>query len=262
MQILALDDEAGGLKILLRAIQGAAPEADVEGFNVVWDALDFAKKTKVDVAFLDIQMPDLTGLEVAKRLKKMNPDVNIIFSTGYSEYALEAMKMHSSGYLMKPITKKDVAAELASLRNPISNGADDKRIRIKTFGNFDIFLDGKPITFKRSKAKEILAFLVDRRGSTCTRKDIAAYVFEDRDYSRATQTYLTQVLKNMTVTLEEMGIPEFLIIGQNSYAINAELATCDSYDYLDGIPEALNQFHGEYMIQYSWAEESTYQFYE
>lgn len=155
MQILALDDEAGGLKILLRAIAGAAPEADVEGFNVVWDALAFAKETKVDVAFL-----------------------------------------------------------------------------------------------------------IDRRGSTCTRKNIAAYVFEDREYSRATQTYLTQVLKNMTVTLEELGIPEFLVLGQNSYAVNMDLVTCDSYDYLDGVPEALNQFHGEYMIQYSWAEESTYQFYE
>lgn len=62
--------------------------------------------------------------------------------------------------------------------------------------------------------------------------------------------------------LEELGIPGFLVIGQNSYAVNTDLATCDSYDYLDGDPEALNQFHGEYMIQYSWAEESTYQFYE
>lgn len=262
MIILALDDEPGALKILCRAIESAQPDAQLYRFTQTEQALSFAEGSPVDVAFLDIRMPGITGLEVAKRMKKMHPALNVIFTTGFSEYAIDAIRLRSSGYLMKPVTKNDVALELAQLRNPVKNPDIDKRIHIHTFGAFEVFVDGMPLIFHRERAKEVLAYLVDRRGSTVTRKGLAAALFEDREYTRTTQAYLTQLVNHLRKTLSDATVGDLLICEYNAYAVNTGAFTCDAYDYLDGDPGAINLFHGEYMSQYSWAEGRIFRFYE
>jgi len=262
MIILALDDEPGALKVLTRTIEGACPDAQLHGFVEVSEALAFAERNPVDIAFLDIQMPGMSGLEVAKRMKKNHPKLNVIFTTGFSEYAIEAIKLRSSGYLLKPITKNDVAIELESLRNPVPATVSEKRIYIRTFGSFEVFSDGTPLIFHRERAKKLLAYLVDRRGSTVTRKELAAVLFEDKSYSRSTQTYLTQLMNHLRKTLSQMNASGVLVSDYNAYAVDTEKFDCDAYDYLKGEADAINRFHGEYMSQYSWAEERLFQFYE
>ena len=133
-----------------------------------------------DVAFLDIEMPGMTGLELALQMKKTCPNLNIIFVTGYSSYALEAIEMHSSGYIMKPATKDKIKTELDNLRSPIEPTIEKKErnIQVHCFGNFEILLDGKPVPFHRSKAKELLAYLVDRKGAGIERAELAAALWE------------------------------------------------------------------------------------
>lgn len=261
MKILAVDDEQGALKLLVRAITGACPDDTIFSFQSSTKALQCARENHIDVAFLDIQMPEITGLELAKRLKKINPNINIIFSTGYSEYAVDALKLRSSGYLMKPITRSDVQTELSNLRNPIA-AEETSYVFAKTFGNFDLFVKGKILVFPREKSKEVLAYLIDRHGSAVTRKEMAAIIFEDREYTRATQAYLTQIIKNLKKVLDEAEIGDIFVTGQNTYAVDVTKIRCDAYEYLEGDAEALNAFHGEYMCQYSWGEEQMYQFYE
>lgn len=262
MIILALDDELGALKILCRAIESVRPDAQLHSFTQVKEALAFADTSPVDIAFLDIRMPVMTGLEVAKQMKRKHPELNVIFTTGFSEYAVDAIKLRSSGYLMKPITKNDVAMELEHLRNPVKDSQTERRVHIRTFGAFEVFADGMPLIFHRERTKELLAYLVDRRGSTVTRKELAAALFEDREYSRATQAYLSQLVNHLRRTLSEAMIGDMLISQYNAYAVNTAFFTCDAYDYLDGDPGAINLFHGEYMSQYTWAEGRIFQFYE
>ena len=111
MKILCVDDEPLMLQMLELSIQEAKPDAEVFAFEDQDELLEEAKKGDCDIAFLDIHMRGMTGVELAKELKKVNPKMNIIFVTGFSEYAGEAMKMHASGYIMKPVTKEKVEEE-------------------------------------------------------------------------------------------------------------------------------------------------------
>lgn len=255
MKIIALDDEAGALKLMEKTIRAVCPDDELRFFTDPALAVSECKKDPPDVAFLDINMPGITGLQVAKKLKAIHPMVNIIFATGYSEYAAEAFNMRASGYLTKPVTTRDVKKELENLRNPVETDNKKKGVYLKTFGNFDIFADGRPLTFQRGPAKEVLAYLTNMKGSTVTRKELAAILFEDEEYTRSAQSYITQIIKSLRNTLEEAKIGDILLIEHNSYALDVSKVSCDAYDFMNGVPEAVNSFKGEYMLQYSWAED-------
>lgn len=145
MKIIALDDEELALEGLMDAIRKAAPDAELEGFSYAEDVLEFIKDHTCDVAFLDVEMVGLNGVALAEQLKICNPDINIIFATGFSCYREAAFDLHASGYLMKPITEAKVKKELENLRRPVPK---QRRIRVRCFGNFEVWLDGAPMKFK------------------------------------------------------------------------------------------------------------------
>ncbi len=260
MRILAVDDEQDALEVLTSAITACQPDADIKGFNSPTEALEYAEKNQMDIAFLDVRMPGITGLEVAKRLKKINPRINIIFSTGFSEFASDAFSLHASGYLMKPITTRDVRKELENLRNPVEQ--PKKRVYIRTFGNFELFVDGETIHFSRKPAKELLAYLVDRKGSAVTRRELCDVLLQDAAFTRKSQDYLTKIVKELQKALEEVKASDIVNLDRSEYSVIPDNFDCDAYDYLKGMPDAFNNFYGEYMSQYPWAEKSIQQFYK
>ncbi|MCL2804684.1 MAG: response regulator [Treponema sp.] len=119
MKILAIDDSRRALVLLTNSIAEAQPQAQVFSFTKPMELIVFAQKTPCDIAFLDIQMGGMNGLEVAKQLKDLNPKINIIFVTAHSQYAIEALKLHPSGYILKPVMKESVEREIENLRYPI-----------------------------------------------------------------------------------------------------------------------------------------------
>ena len=248
MIAIAVDDERLALENLSNSIKQAAPDAQIHGFRYPEDALDFAKENYADVAFLDVEMVGMNGVELAERLKLHHPDINIIFSTGYGHYRDVAFDLHASGYLTKPITPEKIKKELENLRRPIR---DTKRVKIRAFGNFEVYLDGNPINFKYSKTKEMLAYLVDRKGALCTNGEIIAVLFEDDDGHEA---YFRSLRKDLTDVLETAGCGEILSQQRGRIGIIPELVECDYFNWCRGIRVAGNAFHGEYMTQYSWGE--------
>ena len=84
---------------------------------------------------------------------------------------MKAFELHATGYLMKPVTAEDIRRELTFL---YKDSGRDKRVRVQTFGGFDVFVDGKPLEFKRSKSKELLAYLIDRHGANVTTGELCA----------------------------------------------------------------------------------------
>ena len=105
MNVIAVDDERLVLREVEQELRSAIPDANIQTFLTAEGALDYARETIIDVAFLDIEIGTMTGLELAQKLKEFLPKINIVFCTGYSQYALESMKQYPSGYLMKPICK-------------------------------------------------------------------------------------------------------------------------------------------------------------
>ena len=146
MRILAVDDEKDALEVLVAAISECEKDAEIKAFNSPTEALNYAAENPPDIAFLDIRMPTMSGLDLAKKLKAINVRVNIVFSTGYSEYASDAFSMHASGYIMKPVSVRLVRKELENLRNPVET--PNSRIFVRTFGNFELFVDGETLHFQ------------------------------------------------------------------------------------------------------------------
>ena len=254
MHILATDDEQSALNVLVGAIDEAVPMATVHGFRNPLEALEFMKETKCEVAFLDIQMREMSGIVLARKLKEIYPKVNIVFVTGYSQYANEAFAMHASGYVYKPVTADKIIIEMENLRNPVK--WKETGICVNTFGHFELIVHGEKVLFGREKSKEMLAYLVDKQGKSATRKELATVLFEREDYSRTTQNYLSKIVKELVTVLERVGAEKMLRRGLNSYSVDVNAFSCDLYEYeKDNVtPEELNRFQGEYMKQYSWAE--------
>lgn len=252
MKIIIVDDEMGGLANVKKAIEGAVPDVEIHTFSLPLQALEYFRSNVCEVAFLDVDMPQMNGIALAKELKKLNPHVNIIFVTAYIEYGRDAFKLRASGYLLKPITAKDVADEMRCLRYPVEE--PEKGVYAVTFGQFDLWVDGEPLHFGRSKSKELLAYLIDRRGGGVTKKEIAAALFEDKEYTRSTQDYINKIVRELCSCLKEAGLEALLVKKHNYYAVDTSQFYCDLYAYEAGDLTAINAFKGEYMTQYSWGE--------
>ena len=253
MNILAVDDEYYALELMKRALEEVAGGATVYLCRDVRAALQTAKETKIDVAFLDIHMPEMNGVELARELKLRNPKVNIVFATGFSDYMKEGIDLRMSGYIMKPVTPEAVKVELENLRNPIE-WSNERRIRILTFGNFDVFVDGSPLKFERKQAKEILAYLVDKRGTSATYPELAAILWEDEEYDRTRQKNLQVYVASLVKSLNAVGIHDLILRNRQGLLLNTKIVDCDYYRFLEGDARAVNSFTGQYMTAYSWAE--------
>lgn len=250
MLAIAVDDEALMLRSLVRAISVSPDITGVFKFSDCEKALNFVKDTPVNVAFLDINMRGIGGLGLAEKLMKIHPECKIVFCTGYEEYAVSAFQLHVSGYLMKPITAEAVQKEINHIKG-VNN--TKKLLTIKCFGNFEVLYDGRSLPFKRKKAKELLAILVDRHGGGMTAKQICVQLFPDDTDDNKNAAYLRQLVLDLKNTLKLVGAEAVLQHDTPYYRIDTNLVNCDYFRYLE---EGKPSFHGEYMTQYSWAEET------
>ena len=255
MVIVAVDDEKPARILLENTLKAVRPEAEIHMFSTPEELLKYVEEYSADIAVLDICMySDLNGVTLAKRLKEINVKINIIFVTAHERYLKDAMSMHASGYIMKPVTEEDVRKELDDLRHPLLE-EKDTLLKVRCFGNFDVFtLDNVPVHFERSKAKEVLAYLVYKHGTSCTIREIAAVLFEDEPYDRKQQGYTQKIISSLMNTLKEYGAQDLIVKKYNSIAICPELVDCDSYRFEKMDVSAIDLYRNEYMAQYSWAE--------
>lgn len=250
MIAIAVDDEALMLRALIRAISVSPDITGVFKFSDCEEALNFVKDNLVNVAFLDINMRGMGGLALAEKIISFQPDCKIVFCTGYEEYAIPAFKLHASGYLMKPISAQDVQGEIDNIKDVRQK---KKLLEVKCFGNFDVYAKDEALQFKRSKTKELFAFLVDRNGAGMTAKQICAVLFPNDTDDSKNVVYLRQLVLDLKTTLKTVGAENVLCHETPYYRINPHLLKCDYFSYLK---TRKPEFHGEYMMQYSWAEET------
>lgn len=252
MRILLADDEILALDLLKTSVQQVVPDAEIYAFSKASELFEFANDCACDIAFLDINMAGITGIELGQQLKELMPNVNIIFVTGYSEYTGEAMDMHASGYIMKPVTPSKVQKEIGDLRYPVQGKG---LIRVQCFGNFDVFTPaGEPVKFSRSKAKELLAVLVSKKGSSCTVKELTSILFETTGDDDKKKDYTQQLLSTLMRKLKELGAEAIINKSYNSISVNMDKIDCDYYKFDENNPSTLSMYKGEFMAQYSWAE--------
>lgn len=253
MRIIAVDDEFLALEEFEDTCRDLGIEDEIVKFNNPLDALSYVAQNKVDIAFLDIEMPVIKGIELAKRIKVLSPNVRVIFTTGYSDYALEAFGVDAVDYVLKPYEPQTIkkAYDKALL---IKDAVSENHILIKTFGYFDVFVEGKSVNFSSAKSKELLALLVDRNGGVVSTEQAISVLWEGRAYDETVQSLFRKVLRSLRVTLEEVGISEILVDNRNQRSIDKTKFSCDYYELLENGKSDKVKYFGKYMDQYAWAQ--------
>lgn len=266
MKIVVMDDERLALEMLVDTLTKLCPNDEIVPFRKLDDILRYNDKSDIDVAFLDIEIGRMNGIELAIELKRYSPKCNIIFVTSYSEYGSESFKARPSGYVTKPFTEDEIQRELDNLRFPvlrentsniiedISSTDDVKKLKCRTFGNFVVYNDsGEVVTFSRTKSKELLAYLIDCAGYPVTSKDIAKDLYET-ELDKQMSKNISKIIIGLLDDLKKAGYEGAVIKQNRQLYINKDLVSCDIYDALDGDVDSINSYRGEYMIEYSWAE--------
>ncbi len=254
MTVMIVDDERLMLKAMQNAVSQVLPDAEIILFQRAKAALEYAAEHSVSIAFLDIQMRGMNGTELAVGLQAIHPRINIIFCTAYDEYKGDAMELHASGYLTKPVQPEDIRRELALLRFPLETESNvPDKLCIRCFGSFQALYHGKQLLFSYLKTNELLAVLVDKNGAMCSLAMLEAILWEDDDNHLS---YLKRLRSDLLATLKTHHLETAVIAQRGALGLNLDMIDCDYYDYRAGKPKAISAYHGAYMEQYSWAEET------
>ena len=268
MTVVAVDDEEISL-MCLEAVLDSMDDVDkVLTFSNAEDTIDYFKTGKADAAFLDIQLylsgGTLNGLMLAAKIKELCPDCHVVFVTSCPEYAVDAFKLHVSGYIVKPVTREAARKELdyiimekraaSNARGFIEEKEEEPKVRVQCFGNFEVFWKNKPIIFQLSKAKELFAYLVHRKGASVSMAELAAVLFEDKEDGLSVQSQIRNLVASMRKTFSSLGCPDLFNKSRGYISIKTDLIDCDYYSFMNGDSDAINEYSGEYMAQYSWAE--------
>ncbi len=265
MYFIYVDDEINAQENLAFHLKEYDLVQSIAYFSHPQDAIDYAKQTPFDVAFLDIELPEMTGIALANKLKEYQPDIEIIFVTAFAGYQQAAYQTDGRAYLLKPLEPKNIASVFSFLskltppRLQTSYPTPTKPpIFVQTFGSFDLWVNGKPVQFQVAKAKELFAILIDERGSIVNNIEIFNLLWPDKIYNKNTSTYVRRVTQALKKQLQTLGIAHIATFSRNAAYINEDTFVCDYYSITSGDKRFLASYKGYYMTQYPWADETIY----
>ena len=187
----------------------------------------------VQIIFLDIEMPGLNGINAAPLLKDQYPRLNIIYVTGHPEYVFDAVGMHPSGFLTKPVCEEDIVRELQELRFPLDTPRSPLKVQCSPFA---LFAGGMPFDFGRGLTIELFAYLIYKEGAYCTNGELLGILW-DGDPDK--QGNLRQLVMDMRSRLREIGAENIIVKKYGKIGVNMEAIECD------GAPASI-------MEQYHW----------
>lgn len=247
MKIIVVDDEISALNTFLPSI---IDDMNVECkmfMNAPRSALEYVRVNKVDVAFLDIRMPEIDGVDLAERMLAVNPKLKIVFISAYAQdekSICEKLKGKVAGFCHKPYSSEKLKRLLALLHPENAR----QKIFLRTFDAFDLFVNGVAVDFSSAKAKELLALLTDAQGSYVTMDTAVGNLWADKNAELGKRLYRDAVCK-LRLKLKELGIEELVTFERGRAVINTQVATCDMWDFVQN----RGVFSGRYMPQYDWS---------
>lgn len=204
-------------------------------------------------------------------MQEISEDTDLVFATGYAHYSLDAWKTAAHAFILKPVSEEDIrlvidkilrkrqkmlqASQITAVRQGTEEPARTQGdIEVMCFGNFEISYRGRPIHFARKKSKEMLAYLIDRRGAMISTNAIRAILWEEEADTQEKKGYIRVLANDIRKAFEVIGQQSILLNDQNRYCVDISRISCDYIDFVNGVPLAQRKFQQEYMSQYSWAE--------
>ena len=116
--VIMVDDSSVILSDGVSVLEEVMPDATIMGFIWPQEAIEYARIKRVELAVLDIEMGNSSGLELCRKLQEIKPTTNVVFLTAYADYSLDAWKTEASGFILKPLTPDGIKEQLKQLRYP------------------------------------------------------------------------------------------------------------------------------------------------
>ena len=220
-------------------------------FESAEEALQYARDNPIDLAFLDVEMPIVNGIELARQLQKLRTDIMIVFISAYDNYLWDFNQVGGDYYILKPYNEK--VLKMAMDKISLLSRRQQKRLYIQTFGRFLVLKDGTPLPLT-GKAKEILALTVTRRGKEISNEEIYSTLWEGRAYSNAHMSVFYNALHRLREVLRKADVEYLLISTPRGQMANTDCFDCDYYAWQDGNMGQRDKFEGEFLPEYSWGE--------
>ncbi|MED5017981.1 response regulator [Paenibacillus chibensis] len=277
-----VDDEEHALNMLELLLKNGGLEV-VGRSNNGHDALEQIPQTQPDVLFLDIEMPGMSGLDLADHIRNHDMLVHIVFVTAYDQYAISAFDMAAVDYLLKPVETERLARTIDRIHRehsrtiavlPLASagaGGEGSRLVVRLFGAFFAGLDGGPgMKWRTSKEKELLAYLANQEDKRIHRDTIIDNLWPEESYQKA-KIYLHTCISLLRKNLKMIGLDGIVKYENGGYYLDPNRICVDvrqyrkrlkdlkQAEYPDAamIEEALVYHQGPFMPEdaYVWAEQ-------
>ncbi len=245
MKIVVIDDEFSALNTFLYYV---IDKYDVE-FKMFMknplDSLEYLSQNNVAAVFLDINLPTINGVELARKMLKIDKKIKIVFISAYAfekETIQKEFGKNLIGFCDKPYSENTLDKYMRKIID------FEKKVYIETFGSFNVFINNCPLKFLSAKSKELLALLVDRNGSSVTMGEVISNLWPDYPVEKSKILYRDAVWKLRKV-LNENELTNLVNFNRAQLNIN-KIYQCDYWRFLEGYTL---DFTGEYMINYDWS---------
>ena len=227
INVAIIDDEklaVDNLKYILTQFK----ELNIVGAFTEIDALqNCLKENEVDLIFMDIEMPEINGLNLAAMIIEEYKNIEIVFVTAYNQYAVQAFEVSAVDYILKPLSIPRITKTLETIKRRLPRVPLGNKIVIKCLGGFDIFINGQLIPFKVSKAKEILAYLINSIDKSLGWMTIADDVWPDAYDDKKLMNNFHVASFALRNFLNENGISEIYDYSRNLYRVDITKFDCD-----------------------------------
>ncbi|MDP4092399.1 MAG: response regulator [Bacillota bacterium] len=268
IRVIVIDDELPSLNRLKKQLEDSGKVKVQGSFTGPLEALAYLGENKVDAVFLDIEMPDIDGIELASRTLDLQGNIAIVFVTAYNQYAVEAFRLNALDYLLKPVSQERLQETLCRIIDERGITLDNKGLSISCFGKFCVKAGGKEVKFRTEKAEELLAYLINSRGVYLSRNNIIDCLWEDFEGDRAVVHFNT-TLHNIKRALLPYDVRISIQYDRGNYRMDSEGINCDYLKFCNFIEhnpkadsdnimnyeETASLYTGEYLSGWSsiWA---------
>lgn len=271
MRTILIDDERLALEVLEQMLSSFKEIQIVGSYTDYKEVLEELDEIKPEIIFLDIEMGEMDGLELANIIVSKLGDIDIIFVTAYSQFAVDAFEINAIDYLLKPVQEKRLEKAINRLiaNKKRSEELDSKRLnelKVYSFGVFKVLdRENKTLNWRTQKSKELFAFLWQRKERALSKDLIIESIFSDRALDKAT-TLLHTTIYQLRKNLEKLGYVNGIIYSEEGYQLNLPLRS--DLDHLrillkkediknEDIEEILKIYKGDFLEEnYHWALDS------
>jgi two-component system, LytTR family, response regulator len=247
LRAIVVDDEWYNLEEIADLVDATGFIQVIEKHMNPKKALQNAELSKPDLAFLDIEMPEIDGITLAERLYQICPGIRVVFITSWNQYAVQAFDLSAIDYILKPIKKERFLKMVNKIKSEYDrNEYSNSRIKISCFDKLEVSIGGLPVKWERAKAEELFAYLLLHHGSYVHKESIIQDLWMGYETDKALRILQTVVCRIRNVFANRS--KEILLdYSQNKYALLLQDVDCDLLE----IENALSHYKIE--------DESTYE---